>query len=358
MMRDDQQMGSAARVLIVGAGALGVTLGYHLSLGGARITFYVRPSRAPDFPQSRQLYCYEDASTRNFSGYDVVSSADEVRKAQFDFVVVTLDGAATRSVEGEALLRDLADATRDSDAVMILCGVGLGLHEHALRVTGLDKSRVLLGTLAYMSHETSVKVPADPAVDRTAMELADYAYGHGADRIGFQIARSSKRPALRFAALVEQAGIERCALVSPRFYAVFTAVFFAFTVVSELCGWPDAKDFEAHTEELSLAVAAMKEIATTPRFGAMGRRMANALSVEVVAGTHRAMEDGLRPLHLTTFNRHHHGGKVLAQNVGMLRDCRAAAAAAGHPTPALDELLARYDAHVAGKAETPARQIA
>ena len=32
-------------VLIVGAGAMGLVIGYHLSLAGAQITFLVRPQR-------------------------------------------------------------------------------------------------------------------------------------------------------------------------------------------------------------------------------------------------------------------------------------------------------------------------
>lgn len=321
-----------------------MALAYHLALGGTRVTFYVRPSRVAGFPKSRLLYCYEDASTRTVENCDVVGAMSDVQQRTFDFVVVTLDGPACRSVEGATLLAELADAIRASDAVMILCGVSLGLHEYALRTTGLSPSRVRLGTLAYLAHETTLQMPDHPAIDTKAMARADFAYSHDTDRTGFTLARSAKAPAQRFAELIEQAGVERCAIVSPSFYAVFTAVFYPFIVASKLGGWLDADRLEGEPELVSLGVAAMKEIAGSPGFGPMGRRVAAALSESLVIGMYRASSEGFRPLDLATFNRHHHGGKVLEQGIAVLRDSRQAKAVAGHLTPALDELLRRHDA--------------
>ena len=337
--------GRAAQVLIVGAGALGTALGYHLALGGTKVSFHVRPSRATGFPLSRTLYSYDDGELKTFTGYEVTSTAQEVATRQFDFVVVTLDGAATFSPEGTALLGDLADAIRDSDAVLIACGVGFGLREHVLAATALPDDRVLLGTLAYMCHEPAAALPLHAPTDPLLLARADFAYGHLADRAGFTLARTSRVAARRFAALVERSRVDRCIMVSPAFYAVYTSVFFAFTLASEMAGWPDAEGFSRHPEELALAAAAMKEIAGLSKFGETGRRVQAALSAELLGQMQAAMEAGLRPLDFTAFNRYHHGGKVLAQDVGVLRDCLALGTATGHPIPRLKELLARYDAH-------------
>ena len=337
--------GRAAQVLIVGAGALGTALGYHLALGGTKVTFHVRSARVAGFPQSRTLYSYDDGKLKTFTGYAVTSTAQEVASGRFDFVIFTLDGATTFSPEGTALLGDLAEAIRDSDAVLIACGVGFGLREHVLAATALPDDRVLLGTLAYMCHEPAAVLPLHTPTDPLLLARADYAYGHLADRAGFTLARSSRAAARRFAALVERSGVDRCVMVSPAFYAVFTSVFFAFTLASELADWPDAEGFSRHPGELALAAAAMKEIAGLSLFGITGRKVQAALSAELLGQMHAGMEAGLRPLDFTAFNRYHHGGKVLAQDVGVLRDCLAKGTATDHPMPRLKELLARYDAH-------------
>lgn len=335
------------QVLIVGAGALGTALGYHLQLGGAGVTFFVRPSRADGFPHSRRLYSYDDGELKAYTGYEVCSTLEEVAAKRYAFVIFTLDGAATVSAEGTALLREIADAIRGSDAVLISCGVGLGLRDKIIAATGLPQDRVLLGTLAYMCHEPAADLPVHLPTDPELLNQADFAYGHLNDRAGFTIARNSRDATRRFADLFEKSGIDRCVIASPQFYAVYTSVFFAFTVASEIAGWPDAGEFQHHPAELSLSVAAMKDIAALPRFGAMGRRFGTALSEDLVVGTQAAMEAGLRPLDFTAFNRYHHGGKVLAQDVRVLRDCLADGRASGRSMPALERLLARYRERVA-----------
>lgn len=336
---------AAGAVLIVGAGALGTALGYHLTLGGTRVTYLVRPARLATMPTSQTLYCYDDTTTKTFADYDVIGGTADVAALGFDVVVVTLDGAATRSVEGEALLRDLADAVRDGDTTMILCGVGFGLRDWAVAVTALPADRVMLGTLAYMCHEPAANLPQHSPTDAAALARADYAYGH-VDDAGFTLSRTARAPATTFKEMFERSGVDRVVVASPDFYAVFTSVFFAFTLASELAGWPDAAGFADHPAELSLAVSAMREIAALPRFGRTGAKVRAALSQTLVTGMQTGMEAGLRPLDFTAFNRYHHGGKVLAQDVQVLRDAFADGAAHGHAMPALAELLAHYEAHI------------
>jgi NADPH-dependent 2,4-dienoyl-CoA reductase/sulfur reductase-like enzyme len=44
------------RILIVGAGAMGLVTGYHLQLAGAAVAFLVRPARALEMSRSQVLY--------------------------------------------------------------------------------------------------------------------------------------------------------------------------------------------------------------------------------------------------------------------------------------------------------------
>ena len=86
-------------------------------------------------------------------------------------------------------------------------------------------------------------------------------------------------------------------------------------------------------------------------FGVTGRRVQAKLSPALLGHMQAGMEAALRPLDFTAFNRYHHGAKVLAQDVGVLRDCLAMGNATDHPMPSLKELLTRYDAHRALAAE-------
>ena len=68
------------RILIVGAGAMGMVTGYHLSLAGVAVTFYVRPARLAELHGPQRLYCYDDATLKEFSNYQVITTiaaADE-----------------------------------------------------------------------------------------------------------------------------------------------------------------------------------------------------------------------------------------------------------------------------------------
>jgi hypothetical protein len=134
-------------VLIIGAGAVGLAVGYHLSLAGAELTFLVRPGRSAAFASPQQLYCYDDAELKTFAGYSVVENVAELAEKRFQFVIVTLDGHSSRTAEGTALLRSLGDAIRASDAMVIMGGFGVGLREHDLQVMRIAEDRLLKGYL-------------------------------------------------------------------------------------------------------------------------------------------------------------------------------------------------------------------
>ena len=52
-------------VLIIGAGAGGFATGYHLTLSGADVTFYVRSKRLDQLQPPQSLYCYEDCKLKD-----------------------------------------------------------------------------------------------------------------------------------------------------------------------------------------------------------------------------------------------------------------------------------------------------
>src|SRR5260370_27345285 len=121
------------QILTVGAGAMGLGVGYHLQLAGAAISFLVRPSRVLEMSRSRVLYSYDEATLKTFADYRLISDVAEISRSSYDYVIVTLDGFTTRQPEGRALLKSIGDAIRQSSTEVIIGGVALCLHDYYLR---------------------------------------------------------------------------------------------------------------------------------------------------------------------------------------------------------------------------------
>jgi len=88
------------KVLVVGAGSVGQTYGYHLHRGGASVTFFVKAQYVGDLQAHpltlHRLYLggwaasWLDRSPRNeFTEYDVVASEEEVRAGKYEYVIFT-----------------------------------------------------------------------------------------------------------------------------------------------------------------------------------------------------------------------------------------------------------------------------
>lgn len=336
---------SKPSVLIVGAGAVGLALGYHLSLAAADITFLVRPGRKAVFAAPQQLYCYDDNALKTFAAYSVVEDVAELAEQQFQFVIVTLDGHASRSAEGTAVLRGLGDAIRDTDATMILCGVGSGLRDHYLETMRIADDRLLVGLLGMVSHQPSAALPVHAPTDPVQLAKASVCYKHPANKIGFRIGTSNAAAARQFAELYNRSGVSRCSLVNP-FLVNSASAFLPVYMACEIAGWP--KDFAtvvADKELWRLACRAQGEIMALPQNGWLGRLMAMILGPRLTAYVHLSLQRELRPLDYQAFSRFQHGGKVRAQDVESLGIDLADGQRQGQPMAALQTLLARLAAH-------------
>lgn len=346
---------STPSVLIVGAGAVGLPVGYHLSLAGADITFLVRPGRAAAFAAPQQLYCYDDASLKTFAGYRVVEQVAELAEQRFQFVIVTLDGHTSRTADGTAMLRSLGDAIRMSDATVIMCGnFGLGLREHYLETMGIAEDRLLSG-IGMLSHQASANLPIHAPTDPALVAQASICYKHPSSRVGFRLVTRNTTAARQFVALYNRCGVSRCGLMSPVLINTLGPAVFAVYAACDIAGWPD--DFAtvvANKELWRLACRAQAEVIALPRNGWLGKLMALLMGPRISATMHLKLEQDTLPLDSQAFNRFHHGDKVRAQDVAALRDCLAEGQRHGQPMAALSALLARLAAHEAiSQAVTP-----
>lgn len=337
-------------VLIVGAGAVGLVVGYHLSLGGTDVTFYVRPGRVAALQAPQKLYCYDDASLKAYASYSVASSPKEVAAQAFDFVFVTLDGAMCFSAEGSALLRDLADAIRPTTAKLIIGAVGVGLREHYLKVTGLPEDRLMEGMFAILSHQVArAHLPVLPPTDPAQLAQADLAYRHFSNGVGFNIVSAPAEAARRFAALYNRSGVSRCIVVSRALHEIITNSFFPLTACCELAGWPNAAGMAQQKELWSLCCRAQREIMALPQHGWLGKLLSLLLRDGLAMMLLRKLERDCLPLDFHAFNRFHHGGKVRAQDAQVMANCVRSGEAQGRPMTALKDILRRMDAQAQHK---------
>src|SRR3978361_87695 len=91
-------------VLIVGAGAMGIVYGYLLGLAGAEVTFLIRPHRAEALSHPQLLYCYNNHQLKTFKDYKYITDPSKVADAEYDYIIVTLDGNALSSEVGQSLV--------------------------------------------------------------------------------------------------------------------------------------------------------------------------------------------------------------------------------------------------------------
>lgn len=85
-------MGS--RILIVGAGSMGVIVGYYLSLAGSNVTFLARPYQIQALERPQTLYCYDDNELKEFNNYNWITDPIRIIGVDYNYIFVTLDGAS------------------------------------------------------------------------------------------------------------------------------------------------------------------------------------------------------------------------------------------------------------------------
>jgi 2-dehydropantoate 2-reductase len=137
------------RILIVGAGAVGLAYGYHLHQGGAHVTYLVKEKHREEAREGFTLHrhrLFRRPKSVEFSDFDVLTDYDEVEARQWDQVWLCVSSTAVR---GE-WLEDLAGRIGDATLVSLLPGINARMRVED--VYGAEKTVVGLITLiAYQS---------------------------------------------------------------------------------------------------------------------------------------------------------------------------------------------------------------
>jgi len=332
------------RVLIIGAGSMGLVTGYHLGLAGAEVTFLVRPHRRSDLERTQTLYCYDDGLLKEYSGYSLLTDPAEILGKPYDFIVVTLDGTALQNDVGTRLVETLGAAARNTNAKIILGSVGLDLLPWFLRVSGLPGEKVTNGVLAIIAYSPqAVQLPLHAPTNPELLAQADLAYIHR-NEFGFGVDDSAPDAAHEFAKLYDACGISTCFIKPATQFSADIAPMFAIFAGMELMGWPALARVREDAELWGLTVNAVREIQGLGIHGEAGQRTQAQTTEEGLAASLAAWENDMLPLDLQGFNRYHHGGKVSVQDLQILLDCIASGQAEGKDMAAVQAVIDRIEA--------------
>ncbi|WP_157792984.1 hypothetical protein [Bordetella genomosp. 8] len=161
---------------------MGVMTGYHLFHPSVGVDFVVRPARSAKMPRAYSLYSYDDGAIHDFGGFGVLTDPLDLAKADYDFVILAMDGASLSGDQGRILLTRIGQAIRQRDTVLIVGSIGIGLRELAIAASGLPEDRVLSGRLGLLCHEISdVALPLHAPTDPALLARSDFAMRHLSD---------------------------------------------------------------------------------------------------------------------------------------------------------------------------------
>jgi hypothetical protein len=260
-------------------------------------------------------------------------------------LIVTLDGFTTRTPEGTALLKSIGDAIGETSTEVIIGGVGVGLHDYYLRTMAFPANRILNGALGMLCHQVAnFKLPLHVPTDPVLLSKADVAYRH-IHKTSFLQDDRFPEAAQRFAAIYDLSGVSSCQIMKRQEFAMMMKFMFPVFAVSGLLGWPQAKDLGTNKELWALAVRSVQEIQGLEEHGVAGKAAQAATTTDGLLKIWSSLEQAALPLDFAAFNKFHHGGKVWAQDIELLKDCVKVGEQEGQPMSALKELLNRLQTH-------------
>ncbi|EXK24149.1 hypothetical protein FOMG_19110 [Fusarium oxysporum f. sp. melonis 26406] len=313
-------------ILIIGAGAIGITLGYHLQLAGAKISFLVQPESVRRLQKEQVLYCHDDNSLKFFKDY-VVTTLSDLDVPQYDYVYFALDGATLKSEVGQSLVKTIGAAVSGSgNQTKILIGsFFIGIRAWFLEISGLPENRVASCNAAIHAYSAKAfKMPGvyDEPGTAKLMEQADWAY---ADRFttgaALHVMDDCPDVARSFSKLYNNCQVSKCIIRSPDEDAAFGNLAPITFAAAEILSWPKFQDIDPSNDIWVLATEAAKEVLGLRLHGEYGRLAAANLNPAMFLEGMKEYERTFGTFNIIAFSRYHHGGKVLAQDQQHLQDC-------------------------------------
>lgn len=135
-------------VLMIGAGAVGVTYGRHIQRSGAKLTFFVKPKYVEEVRQGILVYPLKRrerwSAPLELDDFDVVSTVDEVAAGRWDQVWLAISSPALRG----GWLAPILDAAPDATVVMLQPG----LLDRAFMLELVPEERLVAGLINLVAY--------------------------------------------------------------------------------------------------------------------------------------------------------------------------------------------------------------
>ncbi|KAF2221630.1 hypothetical protein BDZ85DRAFT_265724 [Elsinoe ampelina] len=329
---------SRPKILIVGAGAVGLAQGYHLSFG-ADITYLVRPGRKPAFLPSKRLYDYKANALRTFESYRVIESPEEVSSETFLCVFDTLDGSTARSDSGRATISAVGNLIRDhADTFVVFDAVGLDMKEYYASTMGISMDRLLLGA-SMLAHQPTDKISKPPAANQDQTSQADMFFAYLAGNAGMMLSKSNPAYANVFKNVYAKNPTLSVSFLPPINEEMVVTTIIVMMVGWHTHGWGALQGFINDSDTWPLMVRAQKEILSLPRYGWIGYILSFIMGSWSTAKLHTTLDTQALPLLSHEFNKFHHGAKVLQQDFALLQDLVEQGEKEKHSMPAVKQLI-------------------
>jgi len=155
----------APRILLVGAGAVGIAYGYYLQAGGAAVSYLVRPKYAAELAAGTNVYLLRRRGERTpirFEGFEVLTSGAEVAARSFEQVWLCMSSTALRQPWLDGFLQ--AVAAGSPDATLVMLQPGATDREHLM--ARFPKARLVGGLITLIAYQTPLpgEAPHPPGV--------------------------------------------------------------------------------------------------------------------------------------------------------------------------------------------------
>lgn len=149
------------KVLIVGAGAIGVSYGWILKRSGAQISFLIKPKHRANLESGIQVYEHQRRGKptlhHRLDDFGILDDVSKIQDTKFDAVLLTV---ASPALSDSVWLKSLIQAIGKGPTLIALQP---GLHDRdRILEAGLDPKQLVYGTipiLAYLAPMPGEKLP-------------------------------------------------------------------------------------------------------------------------------------------------------------------------------------------------------
>lgn len=303
------------KVGILGAGAIGMPLGYFLSNRERNnVTYLVREKRVQEYSNKTvKLYAYDKKKLIDYKVKSclptetLLDDAADVSKYDFDLVIVTLPTDLLLQEGGKNLIKGLTRVGKE-DMTFLVLSPGFRIQEEVFEPLGVKRNRVAFGLPLFLCHEVH-KSSFNNTEKFKELESADLAFTFLLNSYRIMLVSRTPRNLKRVLRNAKKGKI----FTGKTNLEASTAMFIILNLLLYLQGYP--RSLKKKDPSFKAAMGAFRQIMS--QYGFIGGVMKLFVGKNVMKITDFSNRKFSKPL-TTEFLKYHHAGKVKEQNVKII----------------------------------------